>query len=441
MNFLQGKLQDRGDWFCGIQPIVLRRIVMDRGNLDGERIELEVFDNIEPEVKRPEPASDSGFIQMEEMAGEPVPEEVPEVQAFEPETAVSVEEMTVQKEQVVETADAPVPEEAAEDVSEMAVEAEAVEPTFVSEPENEPDAGDVSYPEEEPAAEAVREEIPDAGQMPETEIPSFTKPETETPIPPFTGSLDTGKKKKKGFNPMFIIIPVIVLIIAGFAGFSFYKAWATDVLSVDGSSSIRLYVGEKKTLSVKSEKRRVYDFEYTSSSPSNIKVDKNGVITAEKPGSATITIDAGKRYVEPITATVSASYKPVAVKNGQMIKTAKGSKVAKVELTNASSKDAYFYFRNTKTKKNDFAMYLKKGKKKTIKAPYGTYEIFYATGNTWYGPKILFGPGGSTYKEPKKAKLYRKGNMIYGIRYRIYNIYSGGAGNPSQSIPSNSFPH
>ena len=108
-------------------------------------------------------------------------------------------------------------------------------------------------------------------------------------------------------------------------------------------------------------------------------------------------------------------------------------------ITNSSSKNAYVYFKNTKKAKNSFAVYLKKGGKTEFKAPYGNYEIYFATGDTFYGRKWVFGHSRQHYKNNGIAKLYRKGNVIYGVRYKIYNLKKNSKSS-SNTIPGTSFP-
>lgn len=344
---------------------------MDFNDFEGERIEMEVFDDVAPETPEAPKA----------------PEVKPEFDPF---------------------------EEIQTDI-----------------PKEEPSGGDASFIGA------------DEGVMPEEDFtipgPQDTyRPQPEPAYQQYQPQPE--KKKKKRFNPLFIIIPLVILIVGGIVGFNIYKKWASDVITVNPSGTFSMYVGDTKTLEVKSEKNREYDYTFTANSTVPGMVSDKGEIKASKPGSMKITVDAGRKYVEPVEVTVNISYKPISVKNGQMIKSPKGNCIAKVELTNATKNNAYFYFKNTKSKKKDFAMYLKPGKKKTIKAPLGTYEIYYATGNTWYGPKYLFGESGSQYKNRQKAKLYKTSRAIYGIRFRIFRTTVQKGNQTTQSIGKDQFP-
>lgn len=70
-------------------------------------------------------------------------------------------------------------------------------------------------------------------------------------------------------------------------------------------------------------------------------------------------------------------------------------------------------------------VFVRRGTTSTINVPLGTYEIRYASGNTWYGNKNLFGTD-TTYNKADKLFAFKiTKNQISGFTIILYSVPSG----------------
>ena len=60
-----------------------------------------------------------------------------------------------------------------------------------------------------------------------------------------------------------------------------------------------------------------------------------------------------------------------------------------------------------------------------VKVPFGTYEVRYASGDTWYGYEYLFGPETSYSKADKAFTFEFDGNQISGYTITLYKVTNG----------------
>jgi hypothetical protein len=60
-----------------------------------------------------------------------------------------------------------------------------------------------------------------------------------------------------------------------------------------------------------------------------------------------------------------------------------------------------------------------------VKIPLGTYEMRYASGNTWYGEKNCFGKETAYAKSDEKFYFTRNGNRVRGYTVKLYKVQNG----------------
>lgn len=213
-----------------------------------------------------------------------------------------------------------------------------------------------------------------------------------------------------------------------------------DVLTLNRNLNVSLTAGESQTVGVTSasgQQYTSYDLEYTSSAPSVATVDTNGVIKAVQAGTAYISVKKRDGTSNIARITVTVKMKPVSISSGTMLLTAKGSKKAPLKVIAGSSTNYYIYFKNKSNSSNDFAFYLAAGKSKTLKVPLGTYVCYYATGQTWYGKKELFGSATYRRKFSQDFTFRIKNNRYMGFKI-TFSVANGNL--PSSYVGSGEFP-
>ena len=67
-------------------------------------------------------------------------------------------------------------------------------------------------------------------------------------------------------------------------------------------------------------------------------------------------------------------------------------------------------------------VFVREGQRASIEVPLGTYELTYATGRTWYGPKAgaLFGPETGYAKADDTFTFRIDGTQIQGYTIELY---------------------
>lgn len=132
-----------------------------------------------------------------------------------------------------------------------------------------------------------------------------------------------------------------------------------------------------------------------------------------------------------VTPEPTATPRPVSVYNGQIIRQSDYEGDAKFTIKASSYSNHYIYLEyksapvNTtvnRTRKasasspyeNDIAFFVEAGKEATIQVPIGTYKLYYASGDTYFGENILFGNRTSFYSSDDLLSFYADGDYIYG---------------------------
>ncbi|MBO6047101.1 MAG: hypothetical protein J6P61_05025 [Erysipelotrichaceae bacterium] len=216
---------------------------------------------------------------------------------------------------------------------------------------------------------------------------------------------------------------------------------SNDVLTLNNNQNITLTVGKSQKLSVSSASGINFtdgQLRFTSTNRSAVEVEQDGTIKAVGEGYSSIGVSKSDGTSNISTIGVTVNLKKVSIKNGTMLKSPSGSRVAPLKVEAGSSQNVYIYFKNKKTPSNSFAFYLKKGKSKTMNVPLGTYTVYYATGQTWYGKKHLFGKATVRSKLNTKLKFYISGNRYMGHSLKLYAVTNGNVS--SSSVGEKDFP-
>ena len=182
--------------------------------------------------------------------------------------------------------------------------------------------------------------------------------------------------------------------------------------------------GEKATItaSVKPDNATNKKIKWSSSDETIATVSSQGVVKALKPGVVTITAKTSNGISKSIEFTINP--KPVSVSNG-FIKKPNGSRVAPVTINAPRSHSCYVYFKHNSNSEKNFSLFVKAGDSVTVKAPLGSYTVYYATGTTWYGTKYKFGVGTSYYKCDKSFRFYSDDYYYYGTELTLYTVPGG----------------
>jgi len=70
-------------------------------------------------------------------------------------------------------------------------------------------------------------------------------------------------------------------------------------------------------------------------------------------------------------------------------------------------------------------VFVRSGTNANIEVPLGTYEVRYASGETWYGYEYLFGPDTSYSKADKKFSFQINGEHVSGFTLTLYKVPNG----------------
>ena len=74
-----------------------------------------------------------------------------------------------------------------------------------------------------------------------------------------------------------------------------------------------------------------------------------------------------------------------------------------------------------------------------LNVPLGTYKLYYAYGDTWYGTEYLFGLSTKYVTSDEKLKFYDDGTYYNGHTITLYKVTNGNF--DTESIGADSFPH
>ena len=124
----------------------------------------------------------------------------------------------------------------------------------------------------------------------------------------------------------------------------------------------------------------------------------------------------------------TSTYSPVEVYNGKVFKQPTGDCPCQFTVETREGSNFYIYMKDVNGK-NDLSFYVVGGKTVTKKIPLGTYQLYYCSGETWYGLTHKFG---DTTVASKSDDLFTfssstSGNYIYYDSWTVtlYRVQNG----------------
>lgn len=161
--------------------------------------------------------------------------------------------------------------------------------------------------------------------------------------------------------------------------------------------------------------------------------DKIGELWPSKPSPTPIV---AKATAVPATQRPSL---PVP-RNGDVTKYTYRSHDAPFEVTTPAGSDYYFVtlVESSNHRLKIVSVFIHPGKTVKIHVPLGKYEMYYATGTSWYGRKDLFGKKGGRYKADTILNFYEDNNGFMG--HTIELIKQVGGNLETHAVSEDEFP-
>ncbi len=130
---------------------------------------------------------------------------------------------------------------------------------------------------------------------------------------------------------------------------------------------------------------------------------------------------------------------PVPVQNGQIIQFPLTEALAPLGVTTPSGENCYVYLSSLDgTPSNNMGFYVAADRFAEVSVPLGLYEIYYATGETWYGPEDLFGEETRRYQCEGTFDFYNDGEYYQGWTLELYLQENGNM--DSDPVDENEWP-
>lgn len=138
------------------------------------------------------------------------------------------------------------------------------------------------------------------------------------------------------------------------------------------------------------------------------------------------------RSTEPKLAAQPRPY------NGKIIIHSQKNAVAPLSVFTSYGEDYYLCLTDVKTNEIEMSFFVRGGTDAYVEVPLGTYEIFYATGTTWYGKEHLFGRETRYYKCDEDFTFSKTSTSYTGWDLTLYAVTNGNM--DSDPISADTFP-
>jgi|GEM_PF-6558607 len=277
-----------------------------------------------------------------------------------------------------------------------------------------------------------------------------TNPAQDTPEPA-AASPEPSKSKfdriKDRFSKKWSFPLLIALLIIGFFMLPhiFNQKPDADVI-LNESNYLTIRAGQTHAILYTADPQSALSrVEWTVSNPSIAKVSSVGLITAVSSGTATIEAKLYGETKETIHLTVlareetstaagskpsqpyhnSTTLTPVPIDNGEMIIYPRYYDDFKITVNASFTENCYVYCLNHDYSYNSFSFYVEKGQSTTMKVPSGTYSVYFAEGEIWYGKEELFGDNTAISMDSENLTLARVKDGLSSITYTLYSVPSG----------------
>lgn len=237
------------------------------------------------------------------------------------------------------------------------------------------------------------------------------------------------------------LIPVLsVLALIAFFGVLIYFSWgklqAVYMYELSISDDYyHVHVGDSQTISYTADLGELPDsaIVWTSSEPDVVSVSDTGTLHAHKEGFVTIVASVNGAEMASCDVIVDPkpkpAPKPVPIQNGEMVISPGTTSLAEVTVNAPKNASCLVYFKSTSwktiTKGLDFAFFVKAGSSATVNAPTGSYTLYYATGDTWYGRWQKFGEDTQFFTSPDTFTLEVDDSYYDVLELTLYAVPNG----------------
>lgn len=258
-----------------------------------------------------------------------------------------------------------------------------------------------------------------------------------------------------------LLLSVLIVMLLSFSACSEQEL----TLSIDNDT---LEVGDTATIQIKNSeltKEEMKNIQWNSSDGTILSVE-DGIVTAlyddklfndgldymEAKGEDWTELDDTPENVTLVTVTartgnysgrvnVTVKPKPIEFENGDIVVEPKGSCAVPLEVDVTGN--SYVYLKSTTNEDNDIAFLIKENGDENyetasvrVYVPSDTYELYYTSGEEWYGEKHKFGEVYPKYKDDELLDCTNGGLRISLYSFASYSMNSG-SGN---SIDESQFP-
>lgn len=264
------------------------------------------------------------------------------------------------------------------------------------------------------------------------QIPGEALPEKERNVPenpqpqsePQTAVTPSEQKQR----PKWVrVLPLLALALTAVIALSWnqLKMMMFCEVYITDNQQISMVIGDSYAINYYAEMRGIpeSEIEWSTTDASVAVVSEKGVVTAKGEGYASIIVSLGGQYKD--SCHIAVSYKPVPVKNGEMIITPRDTGYPEVTVNAPDDEACFAYFKNELDPANDFAFYVTAGSSAMVNAPVGTYTLYYATGETWYGKDLKFGLNSAFFKSPDPIELTDDGEWYDVWEFTLYAVPDG----------------
>ena len=251
------------------------------------------------------------------------------------------------------------------------------------------------------------------------------------------------KKKKTG-----LILGIVFLVLALAAGGGYYaykKISAPRPLTINSNEDIEFYLDNVAEIPVVADGLTPTDIQnIVWTTDSDLISITDGTLSAVYD--RTLFDGTSNSYTTTIHGTLKKGIKnwegsanvivrlqPVDFKSGEMFKKPAGSTGSYININASDSYNTYFYFESASNPENDFSFIVEQGKTQKINVPCDTYTVYEASGQTWFGQDIMFGP--STTYDKLKDPLEFTSSTYWTL---TLGVTDGNA--PSDTISPDDFP-
>ncbi len=112
-------------------------------------------------------------------------------------------------------------------------------------------------------------------------------------------------------------------------------------------------------------------------------------------------------------------------KSGQIEFIRKRNLVAPLKINAEKGQNFLVKLVDLNSNQDVMTIFVRSGTQVEVKAPLGTFEIRYASGEKWYGPKYYFGPNTSFSRADKQFNFYETENGVNGYSIQLYKTADG----------------